>query len=153
MHPALTPFGRTSSTRKSASATYKKAAGQAQSAISTAKAGPAKVKKDSLTPKSEPSLKALSSIGDDGANLRARCLKSIHASFGLLQSPQTQLNKRAMMVNPKTLTVRGAAWCSPTLLAAKTETCPTSVCGPIIHLKWQRSTACLQAASRPLPTN
>ena len=145
--------GRTSLTRRLASVTYKKAVGQVQSVIFTGKAGPEKVKKDLLIPKSEPSLKALSSIGADGANLRVRCLKSIHANFGLLPLLRMRLNKRAMMVIPRTLTVRGAAWCSPTLSAAKTEIYPTSVCGPIILLKWQRSTDCRQAASRPSPAN
>ena len=153
MHRASMPSGRTSSTQRSAFETSKKVDGQVQLAISTGRVGPVKAKKGSLIPKSEPSLKALSSIGAVGVNLRERSHKSIHVSFGLLLLPQMRLNKRAMMENRRTLTVRGAAWCSPTLSAAKIETFPTFEYGQITLPKWQRSTDCQQVASRPLPTS
>ena len=147
------PFGRTSSTQKSASVTYKKAAGQAQSVISTERVGRAKVKKGSLIPRSEPSLKALNSIGADGVNLRVHSPKSTHANFGPLPLPLMRLNKQVMMANQKTLTVRGVGWCSPTLSAAKIVTCPIFVCGQITPLKLPKSMDCQQAALMPFRTN
>ena len=153
MRQALMLFGRTSSIQKSVFVISKRAAGQAQSAISTGKVGLVKVKKGSLIPRLGPSLKALNSIGADGVNLRAHFHKSTHANFGPLPLPQMRSNKRVMMVNRRTLTVRGAALCSQTLSVAKIAIFPTFVCGQITPLKLQKSTDYPQVVLRLLPTN
>ena len=50
---------------------------------------------------------------------------------------------RATTARATTSTVLERAWCSPTHLAAKTETCQTFACGPTIRQNSRSSTACL----------